>query len=567
MIDLHTNPIVASASSVVTDGATTTALGAGATIGTATGANGKYVLLRFDISTLVVANLEVTELIAEITVNGANTPDDDIKVWAANFGSALTIADYTKADLDIDQTKSNAFRVPLKRIATDGVAISDGTKLQVVIPTEHMRESDGFLDLLIAIEASGTGGTNGLAIHGPTAVTTSNQPRLLGYAYTRAEIDDPGVSGAARCTETADATMAIGFGMETYPGRPVKPNIGLLVESYNIGAQPAVHTSRATNRYKTKGLIQARARVMSGGNASCDLTIQSWTPLLRSMFTGRTDTDLGVVAGVHSYERIWDVADPCSTERFTFFSVDGHEYVITPGAVITGLTFTIPTNGLLTMGLDFVGLEPLRYDQNAAGGTSALEYLLSPAYSTDIAYAGLSDSQVTTTIDGVAESSILIEGGSISIRRGGDPVFGETGQVGATVIVPGKPMVTGSFTMLFRQTEQVRRYFGVSHTRYPYKVESGIIYQPIRVDIAGPLGAAAQLLRFDILKAGFSNMTLSQAEDQAVRVTFDYEAIVDTSVGSGLVLTTRNSHPTSYYNRLTDHIKVLPVGKLSGANS
>jgi len=566
MIDLYASPIIADVASRVTDGTApgTVAAGSSMALGGTAGANGNYALLRFDVSTLLAAGIKVWDLELELVVNGAVTPTAAFKVMAANFGATLTEADYSKIAADVLQDKSNAFRVDLKRIAASGVLVADGTRISLPIPTMYLKEADDFLDILIVTEAAGSPGAGGvIAFHGPTAATTGNRPRLTGLAYTRAEGFDPAASARGRCVKTGDAVMSAGIGMETTPGRAVKPDVGLLVNSYNIAPPVGVHTSNAFTRFKSKSVIQAPARVMTNGTMNMDLVIQSWVKLLMSMFTITSTTDLGVIDGTQVYEHVFDLADPCDTKTFTVYSVNGHEHVITPGAVISGMMFDIPTNGLITMGLDFMGLEPFKYDANA-GGNAILEYILSSGYSTDIEFAGLSDSQVTQTIDAIAETSIICEGGSISIVRAADPFLGETGMRGATLITPGKPEITGRMSTLFRDEDQCRAYWGVDHYQYPYKVENQIIYQALNLRIAGPLGATKQKIEFQMPKCGYTNIEIDQTEDRSIRASADYEAVVDSTLGGGIRMVCRNSHPASYYAPSTDYIKVLPVGKVAG---
>lgn len=545
------------ASVSTSDGTTTSPASTTFTVGGTAGTNGTYGLLRFNTSS-IPADAKPVVAYVELTVQAGVTPTAGLSAWAAEFGASLDNADYSRV-------WNNKARVPLKPITLPTIAVTAGQKIRVQIPTVYIGMGAGANSdiLLLATNVGNPGAGSAVVFHGPTAANTADRPVLVVEYLAAAEADDPNVlSQYGRCLQMGESRKVLAFGIQSSRDRLVRPNRVFQVLNTSLDMNAQSLTSGASNRARTMPTAVAPGKAMPGGSFSTEVDPGYWLPFLLSMMEIYETTDLGLVANekggtTQTFRHRFRFTNECSYRRLTLYQQMGFQDEIYGNVAVGTVSVDFPENGFVTLNADVMATYAARYDPEGRGADS--EYLLDPGLLTSHPFGTFTDRQISTTVNGQANSSDRVTSSGITITRGLEAVHGQNRKRHPSDIATGKPMIGFNMESYFSSDTLMRAYAGVSRQTSPYACENDVINLAVLVDLIGPLGPNVQRIRFNMPRVNFTVSTVNRQDNATIRITGNGQAVVDPTMNSGMEIEVLCEHPASFFDPAPQRLTVLPV--------
>lgn len=493
---------VVEATSGITDGVTVTANGAAMAVGANVGANGAHAVLRFDSSALVEADTIVSAILT-LYSNTAQTPGAgcDFILWGSEFGTAIGISDYNKASYNLSSGRNagtgamldpGVERQQICPVALGAVAIGLNAKLgDFFIPSRFINKAAGGkadFEIRPSIATLPSAGQV-LSVCGPTHATAGQRPTLSGVTLTHAELIAP---NAYRSQGIGDQSY-VAFGQEASEGNPVKARTFLDFTGHSLDANPVNIPSNAMQRNRAKVAKMGVGRTSAGGDVDFEATPERCWQLLLGMLKSTGTTINSPVTGVN--ETNFQIAKAEEVKTFTFVTANGRMRFVYPGCTIASMRFTAELDNIINVNVSMGALDEWDYDYNAAGGAND-DYLILATASGDTEANGLITYIGTLVKIAGEDRGRSVERVTITLSQGAEERRGMTQKRYIDGHVVGGLVCDAEFTMHFTDEEQVRKYFGVNHTDFPFKAEKNIVIEDLRVQFAGSLGCNYQLVEF-----------------------------------------------------------------------
>lgn len=571
MTDFKTTPLYASTDSRVNTGVGVSAgtgspAGSRMIAGTNVGANGNHLQLRFDTST-IPDDETIVESRLIVTVSTAATPAAgcDFDLWAAEFGTAITIADYNKAATNTGTGRATngspadpgALRVKLGTIVAGNVALTLDQDIEAYIPSRFINAgTNGRSDFEIRPSIAGVPtASQTFEIYGPAETTeTTSIPRISGISLTDDELREQNTYRFVG----VGAESWLAFGIEATPGTPVKPRSFLELRSTTLDGAAENLASTALNRGRSRPRKIAPGRSGAGGDFEFELTPERWTALLLGLMkrTGSTGPD-GNGVYTHTFTN-------CLSNEITFFTFvqrNGFIRQVFPGAIIGGLTINCSLDEIVTGSASVSARDEYLYDQESAGGVDDDYLILASAGYDTVENAMLTFVGGIVKFDGVVDGR-LVQNATVTFaqdvneRRGLNRKRSVDGHFALGF------MVDISFSILFENEHQLRAFLGVTGRDFPFAAEKNVVFQEVELAFEGVLGEDKQELSINIPKLSYTVVRKPINGEGQIILDCSGVAVYDPTSETNVTVTLKNTeNPAVAFAAGTEEITVLPVGR------
>lgn len=547
--------------------AATTATGGPYTVG---GASNSLVALRFQTASGVFggATEKIKRCKLTIKLSGVSGGGVNADVWAADYGAAITIADYAAFGDRVQTypaTGSAAF-ARLKEIF-DNTAVADDVFIVAFPPRFVNRDTNlngGYTDVEIRSNEAIVG-TESASIYGSGA--TGNATIIIGESgttYTSGQIPTLTIetlSTAGEISENEYNEIAVrdgsyvAFDTETDRGFPVKAKHMLdFIDTDMDGATENLFSEAVQSNRQRPGKTNV-GREGAGGNVSFHLTPEVWCKLLRGWFKVSNTT------GVNPYTHTLVPASYKEVPAFTFVRKFGNNGMrnVYRGCSLGTLTIEAGFNSLVRGSLSFLGRQEYNYTTPDAYGDDD-EYVLNSAAAYDT-NATLSFNGAEVHIDGVANYG-TIPRFTLTLNNGVSEIEGLRRRRDITGHIIGGFTSSIAFDIYFENDVLLRNFAAQAGLDDPWKAGTQIVFNRIDFKLAGPEGETEQEIVFTCEKLMVQTIRkpIGTAEGGIVLPVQGMATLGNNAVNNIMTITVLNSHPASFWNPSTDVITVLPAG-------
>lgn len=503
-VNFETTPIYADAASRRTDGSVIDQ-GSGASTANrfllgleSAGGNspGFHALLRFATGAIITDTaMTVVRARLRITAQARSTLGGLISwyAWAADFGTgALAVADYNKAYSN-DAITAATLRVPIGVLFASGGTVTDGTVGEVAIPNRFIKKGGSNVSDFEVRPYSASALAQGanLNIYGTDTGVGTARPRIIGWAYTDAEL----MAQNPYRFQAVGAETFVAFQLENTAGRAMKAGILLDARNTTLDSQAVNLESQSLTRQRARPRKVAVGRAGAGGDFTFEVTPEKWIPLMLGMmnYIGTEDVSASYGAGNtgvnEHYFRTGDIDD---VKTFTFVERRGPFRQVYPGAMISSMEFNASLDEIVTAAVAVEARSEFNYDADAAGINDANLLLGSAGYDTvDNSVLSFVGAQVLfdDNVDrGIVQNFNLSLRQDVNERRGmnrkRDP-FGH---------YPLGFRAELRFSLYLENEIQMRKYLGVNHKDFPFNAEKKVVFQKVEFRLAGAGGTGTEFL-------------------------------------------------------------------------
>jgi hypothetical protein len=517
-----------------------------------TGGNtpGFHALLRFATgTTLTDASMTLVRGRLRVTASARSTLGANYSWlgWASSLGASLAIGDHNKAYSN-DHITSETLRVPIGTLFAIGGTVTDPTTGEIPVPNRFIAKGTGNVsDFEVRpYVASGAlpAGAN-LTIYGADAGNAALRPRLVGEAYTDAELSAQNVYRF----QAVGAESYVAVQVESTPGRAMKGAILLDARTINLDSQVENLESQSLTRQRARPRKVTIGRSGAGGDIVFEVTPEKWTSLLPGVMKYMGSIDVasqygGGNTGVSEHHfRVGQVSD---IKTFTVVTRRGAFRNVYPGGMISSLEFSSDLDQIVSATAAFMAREEFTYDQDAAGVNDANLLLGTAGYDT-VANSVLSfvGGQVSFADPGLSYivDRGIIQNFTISLRNDVQEKRGHSRQRGVTGHFPLGFRAELRFSLYLENEVQLRRYLGIDDKNFPYMPEKQIMFQKVKIALAG--------------SGGSSGMFLTDRVTPRQEIIFEFPAMMYTAVtkpiqGEGAIMLECTGVGT--YDGTTDNI-------------
>ena len=538
-------PVLATAASAENTGSAVTADGATMTAG---GTDDTQVHLRFD-TVAVLPDLDthsVIDLYLRVKVAANDTLAVPFEVWREQFGASITAADYNNGTAN-NTPASRRYKVG---VLAPAATYASGTVLSLRLPSDVLHDADNaFTDLTIRA-ASTPGADDTLVIHGSSATTPADRPRLNGIAVPLAELDN------YRQPAHGDDTF-VAFGMETTEGVPVKPTVLVSVTEHSLAGFASNIASGAVSRNRSRPIAAAADATGAGGSVMFEITPERWVMLLMGMFKIHSTSGPTTIDGVATYVHTLRVRERYEVPSFTTAYEEGDFIKVQRGTKVGGFDFSSQLGTPMTGSMSLASLEEWHYDKGSAGDN--LEYILGST----AAYDSINNSFATRIRATVSMGNGAVRGAqvpnvSLSLQQSLSLREGHDGKRHPSKVRVGGFSVGASFTMEYTDEALILQQLGIPRNTFPARPQMEVILDSLEFEVRGILGGNNQKLKFTSPKALVMVAAPSQAADQVGSLQCELMGFNDDSKGGSMEIELTCSHPASFFDPSTDLITVVP---------
>lgn len=503
-VNFETTPIYADAASRRCDG-TTIDTGSGASNANrfllgleSAGGNspGFHALLRFTTgNTITDATMTVVRARLRITAQARSTLAANYSwyAWASDFGAgALAVGDYNKAYSN-DAITGGVLRVPIGVLFASGGTVTDGTVGEVAVPNRFIAKGTGNVsDFEVRPYTASTlpQGAN-LNIYGTDAGVGASRPRLIGWAYTDAEL----LAQNPYRFQAVGAETFVAFQVENTAGRAMKAAILLDARNTTLDSQAANLESQSLTRQRARPRKVAVGRAGAGGDFTFEVTPEKWLPLMLGImnYIGTEDVSAAYGGGntgvKEHYFRTGDIDD---VKTFTFVQRRGAFRHVYPGAMIGSLDLSASLDEIVTAGVAVEARSEWNYDADAAGINDANLLLGSAGYDT-VQNSVLSFVGAQVLFDDNVDRG-LVQNFSMSLRQNVNERRGMNRKRDPFGHYPLGFRAELRFSLYLENEIQMRKYLGVTHKDFPFNAEKSIVLQKVEIRLAGSGGTGTEFL-------------------------------------------------------------------------
>lgn len=558
-----------------------------------TGGNspGYHALLRFDTGdeitdtamTVVRARLRVTAS-ARSTL-GANY---SWYGWASDFAASVTVADYNQAYSNT-LLPAGTLRVPIGVLFASGGTVTDGTVGEIAVPNRFISKGAGNVsdfEVRPYIPTTLATGAN-LEIYGTDEGVLADRPRLIGWAYTDAEL----MAQNPYRFQAVGAETFVAFQLENTAGRAMKAAILLDARNTTLDSRAENLESQSLTRQRARPRKVAVGRAGAGGDFTFELTPEKWPTMLQGImqYIGTEDIENeygGSNTGMYEhYFRTGDVED---VKTFTFVQRRGAFRHVYPGAMISSLEISAALDEIVTGAVALEARSEWNYDADAAGINDANLLLGSAGYDT-VNNSVLSFVGAQVLFDDNADRGI-VQNFALSLRQDVNERRGMNRKRDPFGHFPLGFRAELRFSLYLENEIQIRKYLGVGHKDFPFNAEKCITLQKVEFRLAGSGGSCdtefltdgttyRQEFVFTIPKGMY--LTSSKPVNGEAGIMMDctlvgtYDVTTDdptpgdtgtvgTPENGNCALTVRNSEPSTVFTApaetIPNLITVLPAG-------
>lgn len=540
---MQTYDIKAHAQSAINDGATVTANGATMTIGGA--APNTHANLRFDTSAITAAE-EIVQatLTAKVESVGAGT-QPQVAAWAADFGAAITIADYALAT----STVRGAYRLLLSTATNpflDDDVIAGGIG-SLLIPSAYIKKDAGaYSDFDLRPVAATVGATDTVVIHGPAAVAAADKPALAIITLSSAELAQ---SNPFRW-QAIGAESFLAFAREPSEGTAVKGCVILDASNITLALNPTNYQGNAFSSNRVKPRKTAVGRTNAGGGANFDLTPEKCVQL----FPGVLKLIDTVDNGGGSYTHTFKVAESREVASFTMITKKGAFRMVYPGCKLSSLSLSVGLGNIVTAAVEMGALTEWRFDYTSVG--LADEYIMDENAAYDTALNGLwSDVHGSVNIDG--NPGDFVQRFDIVFHNDLRPRAGLNGKRGPTSHFPLGFSVSTEFDMYFENEVVCRKYMGNQALGYPYEAGMEIVFDSVELVLSRE--ESIHELRINIPKLTYETIDEAVSNEDVIELKCRGIATYDEAEATNVILTLTTAEPASAFDPSTNYITVKPL--------
>lgn len=540
---------------------------------TGAAAPNRHVHLRFDLSSVAAIGVDVGKIwgaILFVKLNAKGGSGCDIGVWGSEFGASMTNADYNG-----DESNASPVRQFIGTILTSSA--SPGDVGYLYIPSRFISTSTGgvcdlelrpangatydydvtVLGDTMTIDgstAAGSGYTITPTIDGlsPASNPADDKPRLMVLHYTSAEL-----AARAACKPAISEDSYVAFDLQNGCLNEVKADTYLDLLSSSLDSNAENLISDSIRQERVSPVKYAPGGTAAGGDVSFHMTPEKCTKLLlgflkQTAISGPVSTTYNGVS-YDVYTRTWKPAQTREVPYFTFVQkIEDNNKEVYKSCMLDTFTLSVGTNNLLTGSISLLAEEVSTYDEYAAGEND--EYIIA----SDAAY----DTYAPMSFVGgqIEKNSALFEkitNLTISFSNNTSPTRVIRRKRGPKHIFPGKMTVAVSFDMYFEDLDEVRKYLGVNHTKFPFKARREITLDEMDFKFAGELKEDVQEISFNFPKMMYQVISKGIAGNGPIILSATAICAYDSSSGGNVVVTVKNTEEAADFAVSTNKITVL----------
>jgi hypothetical protein len=536
------------------------------------GVNNSLVALRFQTATGVFggATEKIKRCRFNIKIAGVTSGGCNADVWAADYGAAITVADYAAlgARVTTYPTSGSAAFARLKEIF-DNTAVANDS-FSVAFPPRFVNRdtglNGGYTDIEIRSNTAISGSNETTTIYGSSAtgnigiaygedgtptITGGEIPTLVITTLTPSEeIDENEFNEIA----VRDGSY-VAFDIETTRGFPVKAKHMLDFVDTDLDGGTENLFSEAVQSNRQRPGKSTTGREGAGGSVSFHLTPEVWVKLLRGWFKVSSTTGAG------PYTHTLVPASFKEVPAFTFVRKFGNSGMrnVYRGCSLGTLTVDAGFNQIVRGSLSVMGRQEFNYMLPDAYG-DADEYILNSAAGYDN-NATLSFNGAEVHIDSVVNYG-TIPRFSLTLNNGISEIEGLRRRRDITGHIIGGFTANVSFDIYFENDVLLRNFAAQAGLDDPWKAGTTITFNRIDFKLEGPDGAAAQeiVFTFEKLMVQTIRKPIGTSEGGIILPVAGLATLGNNAISNIATITVLNDHPASFWDASTDEIVVVPAG-------
>lgn len=552
--------LLASALSAQSDGVTTTANPAAFLIGGA--APNTHALIRFDTSGVPTAETVVrSELTVKVSAKGAGTVPD-LAVWGSDFGAAIANADYNKAE-NLKPASLLDYRAFFSRILLSTAIVGDtGT---ITLPTQIVRKGvGGVTDIELRpyvgdYNTGTTGATDTISVHGPAAGTPADKPTLVIVSLTDAEL----IAENAYRFPGIGAEAYLAFERETTRGVPVKGKYLVDLLSSDLDSDAMTIIGQSMRRERSAPVKIALGAAGAQGGFSAEATPERLWKLLLGMLKITATASLGSVTGSDGnpytvYEHTFKVATSAEIATFTFVQKGAESYrFVYPGCVVDSFAISNGLDRAVEVAVSVMARDEWTYDENSAGNNDEFVLDANNGYdlNTQLSFVGVEIEKGGVVTDGTIQSFSFTINNNARARRG------LRRHRGVRSHYVQKLMASIDYTMEFENENEMRKFLGITHRDFPYKAEMAVLFDNMKVKMAGPLGENVQEVTLELPRMMYTVIRKPMTGPEIVVLNCSAMGTFNNADSTNLIVKVKSTEAASAFEASTNKITVQPIDR------